>query len=61
MTEPTAKADLEAEIVQELHLALDLAGADDLCDIVTGWRATLSDEQVLAALKEHNARQCGPH
>jgi len=59
MTE-RAKADLKPQIVEELHVALDLVDADELRDIIGNWRNTLSDEQVLGELKEYNARRRRP-
>jgi hypothetical protein len=61
VTERPAKADLKVQIVQELNVALDLVGADDLRDIIGNWRETLSDENVLAALKARNAKRRRPH
>jgi len=52
-----AKPDLKPQIVEELHVALDLVDADELRDIIGNWRNTLSDEQVLGELKEYNARR----
>ena len=57
VTERAAKPDLKAQIAEELYVALDLVGADELQDIIGIWRQTLSDEQVLAELKEHNAKR----
>lgn len=61
LTERPAKSDLKAQIVHELYVALDLVGADDLRDIIANWQETLSDETVLGALKEHNAKRRRPH
>jgi len=55
------KSDLKAQIVEELYVALDLVDADELRDIIANWQAVpLSDEQVLAELKEHNAKRRRP-
>jgi len=46
--------------VEELHVALDLVDADELRDIIGSWCEHLSDQQVPAELKEHNARRRRP-
>ena len=52
MTQPH----LKAQIAQELYFAMDRLGANpDLLSIIGSHGDTLSDEEILALLKEYNA------
>jgi hypothetical protein len=58
VTERRTKSDIKAQIVAEIVIALERLGADQKHHGIAGnRREALTDEEVLAALREHNARR----
>ena len=58
----TRSLDVEAQIAREIFTSFERLGADpEFLSIISGWRDTLDDEEVLWMLRDYNSSGKVPH